>query len=157
MSLPDERAFRADIGKPAFRLAQAEGRWRLIGITWPHVLIAVTAADGRAYVLRFNCAGYPQEPPTGGPWDPDKNTVLPAARWPRSKGGRTTWENVVTACSPCNLTKGGRMPNQARMHPRIRPHQPTVIELREHGRRFPPNYLHESWADYLYWDSELEP
>ena len=29
MSLPDERAFRADIGKPAFRLAQAEGRWRL--------------------------------------------------------------------------------------------------------------------------------
>ena len=76
---------------------------------------------------------------------------------PRSKGGRTTWENVVTACSPCNLTKGGRMPNQARMHPRIRPHQPTVIELREHGRRFPPNYLHESWADYLYWDSELEP
>ena len=44
---------------------------------------------------------------------------------PRSKGGRTTWENVVTACSPCNLTKGGRMPNQAKMHPRIRPHQPT--------------------------------
>jgi hypothetical protein len=29
------------------------------------VLIAVTAADGRAFVLRFNCAGYPQRPPTG--------------------------------------------------------------------------------------------
>jgi hypothetical protein len=58
MSLPDERAFRADIGKPAFRLAQAEGRWHLVGIAWPHVMIAVTAADGRAYVLRFNCAGY---------------------------------------------------------------------------------------------------
>ena len=72
---------------------------------------------------------------------------------PRSRGGRTTWENVVTACSPCNLTKGGRMPSQAKMHPRIRPHQPSVIELREHGRKFPPNYLHESWADYLYWDS----
>ena len=76
---------------------------------------------------------------------------------PRSKGGRTTWENIVTACSPCNLTKGGRMPNQAKMHPRIRPHQPSVIELRENGRRFPPNYLHESWTDYLYWDSVLEP
>ncbi|HAC60361.1 MAG TPA: HNH endonuclease, partial [Rhodobiaceae bacterium] len=24
-------------------------------------------------------------------------------------------------------------------------------------RAFPPNYLHESWQDYLYWDSELEP
>ena len=33
---------------------------------------------------------------------------------PRSKGGRTTWENVVTACSPCNLTKGGRMPTRPR-------------------------------------------
>ena len=76
---------------------------------------------------------------------------------PRSRGGRTTWENVVTACSPCNLTKGGRMPAQAKMHPRIKPHQPSVMELREHGRKFPPNYLHDSWADYLYWDSELEP
>jgi 5-methylcytosine-specific restriction endonuclease McrA len=76
---------------------------------------------------------------------------------PRSKGGRTTWENVITACSPCNLQKGGRTPAQARMHPRHRPHQPTVTELRERGRKFPPNYLHDSWADYLYWDSELEP
>ena len=24
------------------------------------------------------------------------------------------------------------------------------------GRLFPPNYLHESWMDFLYWDSELE-
>ena len=76
---------------------------------------------------------------------------------PRSRGGRTTWENVVTACSPCNLTKGGLLPSQVRMYPRHRPHSPTVTELREHGRKFPPNHLHESWADYLYWDSELEP
>src|SRR5690242_118354 len=27
---------------------------------------------------------------------------------PRSRGGRTTWDNVVTACAPCNLLKGGR-------------------------------------------------
>ena len=76
---------------------------------------------------------------------------------PRSRGGRTTWENVVTACSPCNLKKGGLMPAQAKMFPMIRPHPPTVNELRERGRKFPPNHLHESWADYLYWDSELEP
>ncbi|MEM9123742.1 MAG: HNH endonuclease, partial [Pseudomonadota bacterium] len=25
------------------------------------------------------------------------------------------------------------------------------------GRKFPPNYLHESWLDYLYWDTELDP
>ncbi len=35
---------------------------------------------------------------------------------PRAQGGRTTWENVATACAPCNLRKGGRTPHQARTH-----------------------------------------
>ena len=76
---------------------------------------------------------------------------------PRSKGGRTTWENVVTACSPCNLLKGNRLPREARMFPLAPPAQPTSFLLQEHGRAFPPNYLHESWRDFLYWDSELDP
>jgi 5-methylcytosine-specific restriction endonuclease McrA len=76
---------------------------------------------------------------------------------PRSRGGRTTWDNVVTACAPCNLRKGGRLAQQAGMYPSNPPHRPSVIDLRNNGRSFPPNYLHESWADYLYWDSELEP
>ncbi len=63
----------------------------------------------------------------------------------------------VTACAPCNLMKGGRLPQHIGMFPRILPHRPSVNELRNNGRRFPPNHLHESWADYLYWDSELEP
>ena len=75
---------------------------------------------------------------------------------PRSRGGRTTWENIVTACAPCNLTKGGRMPREARMHPRRHPERPSTWELQDNGRRFPPNHLHESWLDYLYWDIELE-
>ena len=76
---------------------------------------------------------------------------------PRSKGGRTTWENIVAACSPCNLKKGGRLPEQAKMRPARRPERPTMFELNERGRAFPPNYLHESWQDFLYWDSELLP
>ena len=75
---------------------------------------------------------------------------------PRSRGGRTTWENIVTACAPCNLAKGGRTPREAGMHPRAAPERPSMFELQERGRRFPPNHLHESWLDYLYWDIELE-
>ncbi|MEX1147459.1 MAG: HNH endonuclease [Sphingomonadales bacterium] len=75
---------------------------------------------------------------------------------PRAYGGRTTWENVITACAPCNLTKGGRTPEEARLPLRSAPRQPSVNELQRNGRAFPPNYLHESWRDYLYWDAELE-
>jgi 5-methylcytosine-specific restriction endonuclease McrA len=75
---------------------------------------------------------------------------------PRSHGGRTTWENVTTACAPCNLRKGGRTPHQARMHPRLKPFSPLNHHLQENGRAFPPHYLHETWRDYLYWDTELE-
>jgi 5-methylcytosine-specific restriction endonuclease McrA len=76
---------------------------------------------------------------------------------PRSKGGTTTWENVVAACSPCNLRKGDRLPKQIEMWPAQKPYIPSVQDLHRNGRLFPPNYLHESWFDYLYWDTELEP
>ena len=46
---------------------------------------------------------------------------------PRSRGGRTTWENIVTACARCNLTKGGRTPREARMHPRRHPAPPDHV------------------------------
>lgn len=76
---------------------------------------------------------------------------------PRSRGGRTTWENVVTACGPCNLRKGSRRLEHSGMMLRRSPYRPSSWELQEHGRGFPPNFLHESWNDFLYWDTELEP
>ncbi|HBB55910.1 MAG TPA: HNH endonuclease [Hyphomonadaceae bacterium] len=76
---------------------------------------------------------------------------------PRSKGGRTTWENIVTACGPCNLRKGGRMPREADMQPRLKPHRPSTHHLQDIGRRFPPHYLHETWTDFLYWETALDP
>jgi 5-methylcytosine-specific restriction endonuclease McrA len=71
---------------------------------------------------------------------------------PRSRGGLTTWSNIVTACEPCNTRKG----NAVRMRPRRLPKEPTPRELMAARRGFPPGYLHESWVDYLYWDVELE-
>ena len=76
---------------------------------------------------------------------------------PRSRGGRTLWDNVITACAGCNLKKGGRLLKECGMHPKRLPYEPSVYDLQHNGRKFPPNYLHDSWRDYLYWDSELEP
>lgn len=75
---------------------------------------------------------------------------------PRSRGGRTTWENVVASCGPCNLKKGNRSIKQAGLRLRRTPVQPTASQLLNAGRNFPPNYLHDSWLDFLYWDAELE-
>ncbi len=70
---------------------------------------------------------------------------------PRCDGGETLWENVVAACVACNAEKD----NQRRT-PLKRPTKPTARELFAAQRDFPPNYLHESWVDFLYWDSEIQ-
>ena len=75
---------------------------------------------------------------------------------PRSKGGKTNWNNVVTACSSCNVKKGGRLFNYSEMMLSQKPFQPSTEDLHKNGKNFPTNYLHKSWRDYLYWDSELE-
>ncbi len=48
---------------------------------------------------------------------------------PRSRGGRSVWENIVASCAPCNRKKGNLTPREARMHPRNhpRPPGPTVF------------------------------
>jgi len=75
---------------------------------------------------------------------------------PRSRGGRTAWENVVAACAPCNLRKGHRLSRESGIFPVRAPQEPSNFELQENGRAFPPNHLHQSWRDFLYWDAELE-
>ena len=76
---------------------------------------------------------------------------------PKSRGGRATWNNVVTACSRCNVAKGNRLPGESKMYPLEPPRMPTPYALQQIGQSYPPNFLHESWRDFLYWDSELDP
>ncbi len=45
---------------------------------------------------------------------------------PRSKGGSSSWENIVASCAPCNRRKGDRLPRQAGMHPRHAPRTPRA-------------------------------
>jgi 5-methylcytosine-specific restriction endonuclease McrA len=75
---------------------------------------------------------------------------------PRSKGGETNWDNVVTACSTCNVRKGGKLLKLSGMKLNQFPYQPSTEDLHRNGKNFPPNFLHKSWMDYLYWDVELE-
>ena len=48
---------------------------------------------------------------------------------PKSRGGQTTFENCVAACKACNLRKGGRTPNEAKMYLNLKAFQPTISEF----------------------------
>lgn len=108
MAGPDQRAFEADVAKATFRLGEAEGRWRLIKVSWPFAFISVFAKDGMEYEFRFNCSGYPEIAPTGGPWDVERDQILAFNRWPRGSGGRvsavfrTDWKNGTALYLPCD-------------------------------------------------------
>ena len=72
---------------------------------------------------------------------------------PRARGGGTSWDNVVSACGPCNNRKGDKSVKEiARslgMHLRTVPTKPTHYELQMHARKFPPKLMHETWENYL--------
>lgn len=55
---------------------------------------------------------------------------------PRSRGGRTSWTNIVTCCKNCNRKKGGKTPEEARMPLKKEPVQPDwlpVLNFRMNG------------------------
>ena len=51
---------------------------------------------------------------------------------PKGQGGRTTFENCVCSCGPCNQKKGNRTPRQANMFIKKSPYQPTIMEFFRH-------------------------
>jgi 5-methylcytosine-specific restriction endonuclease McrA len=72
---------------------------------------------------------------------------------PRSRGGKTEWENIVTCCVSCNRKKGGKTPVEAKMRLIRKPTRPSwVPALRiTIGIKEVPT----AWRDYLYWNLEL--
>lgn len=69
---------------------------------------------------------------------------------PKTFGGRSTWENLISACSPCNNRRGCDF----RIQPIMKPHRPTYYEMVEKRRQFPLEIPHESWVDYLAWPED---
>jgi 5-methylcytosine-specific restriction endonuclease McrA len=75
---------------------------------------------------------------------------------PRSIGGKSNWENIVCACTACNVKKGGRTPQQAGL---------SIIRKPEKPKRNPMIHIHlgheryRSWKQFLdhaYWSVELK-
>ncbi|CAN5921410.1 HNH endonuclease [soil metagenome] len=73
---------------------------------------------------------------------------------PRSRGGRTSWENIVSCCYVCNAKKANRTPAEAKMVLRSTPVRPTwmpAIQIRVSTKSVP-----DAWRDYVYWTGEID-
>ena len=67
---------------------------------------------------------------------------------PLSRGGKTTWENVVTACKKCNNKKGNQRLYEAQMQLKRQPKTPSILTYLQLNRHF--RGYHPSWRKYLY-------
>jgi 5-methylcytosine-specific restriction endonuclease McrA len=79
---------------------------------------------------------------------------------PRRLGGKTSWDNIVIACVPCNQKKGGRTPDQARMKLKVLPSRPaklpdTIRLTFTWDKGMPPSW--KNWLrDMTYWHGALD-
>ncbi len=83
---------------------------------------------------------------------------------PRSKGGTTTWENIVTCCLDCNARKGNSMPNYSgrkgvagSLRPLKEPRRPSAVDLLRAGVEFWPADMIADFSGMSYWGVELLP
>lgn len=73
---------------------------------------------------------------------------------PRSRGGRTSWDNIVSCCVACNARKANRTPAEAQMALRTVPARPSwmpAVQIRVSAKSIP-----DAWRDYVYWTGEIE-
>lgn len=63
---------------------------------------------------------------------------------PKSKGGKDSWDNLISACFKCNSRKGDRTPEQAGMELRFKPFKPSPLHFMCESNKF-----REGWGEYL--------
>ena len=71
---------------------------------------------------------------------------------PRSRGGETTWDNVVCACLKCNVKKGGLTPNEAHMQLWRKPIRPKQSPLLTVKLQNPKYECWKTWLDASHWE-----
>lgn len=73
---------------------------------------------------------------------------------PRSKGGLTSWENIVSCCYLCNREKANRTPAEAGMRLLAVPKRPSWMPSRQIA--VSASSVPDAWRDYVYWTSEID-
>jgi 5-methylcytosine-specific restriction endonuclease McrA len=75
---------------------------------------------------------------------------------PRSRGGETSWDNIVCSCVKCNVKKGGRTPQEAHMHLVRQPTRPKRSPLLSMKLGNPKYESWKSFLDNAYWSVDLK-
>jgi 5-methylcytosine-specific restriction endonuclease McrA len=73
---------------------------------------------------------------------------------PRSRGGATSWENIVSCCITCNARKANRTPAEAKMKllsTPVRPGWMPAVQIKVSSKSVP-----DAWRDYVYWAGEID-
>ena len=77
---------------------------------------------------------------------------------PRTQGGTSVWTNMVLCCIHCNKAKAGMTPEQAGMHLRHKPVEPSAVDPRFNFKlrinKLRPEW--KEWSSWLYWNVELD-
>ncbi len=74
---------------------------------------------------------------------------------PRSRGGRSTWDNVVLACLECNVRKGSRTPEESGMRLIHGPRRPHWLATLRHTLKGPSRPIWQKFVDAAYWEVVL--
>lgn len=123
---PDRLVLEAALAASSFRAGELEGRWRIVAMTWPHALIAVSAPPNpnapAEFCFRFDCTGYPQLPVSAQPWNLQTNGPLAPKDWPA--GGaivasvfRPEWREGRCLYLPCDRLSIEGHPDWITVHP----------------------------------------
>jgi 5-methylcytosine-specific restriction endonuclease McrA len=75
---------------------------------------------------------------------------------PSSKGGKSSWTNLVTCSKEVNFRKADKSVKEAGLKLIREPYVPNSWELRERGRQYPSALLHESWENYVFFNTKMK-
>ncbi len=75
---------------------------------------------------------------------------------PRSRGGKTTWENVVLACIRCNMKKGSKLLQESGLRLLNHPVKPHWLACSQFHQKLPASSLWQKFLDRAYWDTQLD-